>query len=54
MTLHHAVIGNGCVECGNQYAGDDAFYWSTNLNGPICETCGLHAIKNGDEKEAKE
>ena len=53
MTLGHAVISNGCAECGNQYAGDDAFYWSTNYNGPICETCGLDAIKNNNEQQAK-
>ena len=54
MTLHHAVIGNGCHECGEEYVGDDAFYWSTSLNGPICETCGLAAIKNDDEEEVKD
>ena len=53
MALRHAVISNGCEECGEQYAGDDAFYWSDHYNGPICETCGQAAIQSGDEKEVK-
>ena len=54
MALRHVVISNGCEECGEQYAGDDTFYWSDYCKGPICETCGRAAMDNDDEQEAKD